>query len=275
MVPLHFYHMNSTGSENKVSVILPLYNAESTIVKALESVLNQTYKNWELIIIDDGSTDKSVIYVQDFIQRLNAKIQKKITIRSQKNSGPSSARNHGIQQSNGEYIAFLDSDDSWIAEKLEIQIDYFKKNPTAGIVGGGFNQKIFEDHIKFRAVTYYQLLFRNYFLTPAVMIWRDALNAEKYVFDVSKTYCEDQDLWLRITHKHSGIYINQVLAKNIIGKANFGEKGLSSNLLLMYKGELSNYFSEYKNKRISYYSLLIILIFSFIKFCRRKWITNF
>ena len=102
----------------KVSVITPMYNCEKFISETIESVLNQTYTNWEMIIIDDCSTDKSKQIVKQYIER-----DKRIRlIALNENSGAAVARNKGIEVSSGRFIAFLDGDDLWEPNKLEKQI---------------------------------------------------------------------------------------------------------------------------------------------------------
>jgi teichuronic acid biosynthesis glycosyltransferase TuaG len=265
--------MNFIGKEDKVSIVLPLYNAESTIIFSVRSVISQTYRNWELIIINDGSTDRSFNVLSDFIDKLDTQTYDKIIILNQENKGPSFTRNLGIKHATGSYIAFLDSDDVWTKEKLSLQIHYLNKHKDIGIIGGGFN-KISSKNQKIIKISYKMLLFKNFFLTPTVMIRKDFLDNEDYCFDENKRYSEDQDLWLRLTYKKNGIYINEVLAKNSIGKANFGESGLSANLDLMHHGEIENFISQYRQKHISFIMLGMIVGFSYLKYYRRKWIAQ-
>jgi len=100
----------------KVSVIMPTYNSAHFISKSIESVINQTYPNWELIIVDDGSTDNTRNIINEYIQ-----LDKRIKYFFQQNKGVSSARNKGISISNGVFVAFLDSDDLWLPQKMAIQ----------------------------------------------------------------------------------------------------------------------------------------------------------
>jgi glycosyltransferase involved in cell wall biosynthesis len=110
--------------EKLVSIITPNYNCVQFIAQTIESVLAQTYQNWELIIIDDCSTDGSYE-----IARSYAKRDKRIKVfRMEKNSGAALARNKGIELSHGDYLAFLDSDDIWISEKLEKQLQFMQTN---------------------------------------------------------------------------------------------------------------------------------------------------
>lgn len=113
-----------------VSVVIPLYNKEFYIVETLQSVMNQTYTNVECIVVDDGSTDKSVEMASKFISDNHLPW----SLISQKNSGQTKARNYGIQQARGEYIAFLDSDDLWPSNKIALQVDALENNPDAVLV---------------------------------------------------------------------------------------------------------------------------------------------
>lgn len=109
---------------NLVSIITPSYNSAKYIGKTIDSVISQTYKNWELIIIDDCSTDSSVEIIKDYENKDN-RIK---LIQLKENSGAAVARNTGIQLARGRFIAFLDSDDSWLPEKLKKQLDFMLIN---------------------------------------------------------------------------------------------------------------------------------------------------
>lgn len=105
----------------KVSIITPCYNGEKYVAKTIESVLAQTYSNWEMIIIDDGSKDSSAEVVRAYTEK-----DSRITLLQQENAGSAAARNNGIRNANGQYIALLDSDDLWEPEFLEEQIAFMK-----------------------------------------------------------------------------------------------------------------------------------------------------
>lgn len=113
--------------EELVSIIMPTYNCANFIDKSIESVINQTYKNWELIIIDDCSTDNTEEIVKKYIKEDSRIIYHKLPT----NSGAAVARNHGIAMAKGSYIAFLDSDDLWAKDKLEKQLKFMKDNGYA------------------------------------------------------------------------------------------------------------------------------------------------
>ena len=110
-----------------VSIITPLYNSAHYIRKTIDSIINQTYHNWELLVIDDCSSDNSVEIVEKF-SKLDSRIK---LIKLDNNSGAAVARNRGIQEAKGRFIAFLDSDDTWISDKLEKQIKFMLTNDYA------------------------------------------------------------------------------------------------------------------------------------------------
>jgi len=251
-------------SQFKISVVIPMYNASKTIERCLDSVLEQTYLPYEIIIINDGSTDDSRAVVEEYIKRNTSKLN--IQLINQKNSGVSSARNRGIKESKGDWIAFLDSDDIWVKNKLEIQTTFIVQLPYIGLLGGGFENKLLKETIKYKEITFDQLLYRNYFATPTVLINKSKL---KFYFDEHKKYSEDYLLWLNILKNERAIYINENLAYNIDGKMRFGDYGLSSNLMGMEKEELKNYFILYNDKAISFFKFLFLSVFSLLKFIRR------
>jgi glycosyltransferase involved in cell wall biosynthesis len=110
----------------KISVIIPSYNSAIYLPEAIESVLAQTYKDFEIIVIDDGSTDNTKDVVKPYLDR--------ITFLKGPNGGPCKARNRGIRKSSGEFVAFLDADDIWYPDKLECQMAVFSKNPNYDMV---------------------------------------------------------------------------------------------------------------------------------------------
>jgi len=117
----------------KVSVIIPIYNRLQYLPAAIGSVLNQTYQDFEIIVVDDGSTEDVKGKISEYIKQNPSK---KIKYFYQENKGVSAARNRGIKEATGEYIAFLDSDDIWVPEKLSLQTEYLAKNKTIDVVFG-------------------------------------------------------------------------------------------------------------------------------------------
>ena len=181
---------------NYVSVIIPTYNRCFCINEAIESVLAQSYKDFELIVVDDGSTDNT-------LQNLSVYEGKIKTIPAD-HRGPSAARNRGIHASKGNWIAFLDSDDLWLPDKLEKQILFFSNNPEVFIcqteeiwLRNGKRVNPRKKHKKYSGWIFDQCLPLCIVSPSAVMIHRTVF--EKVgLFDESMLACEDYDLWLRI-----------------------------------------------------------------------------
>ncbi len=123
------------SNETKISVIIPFFNREKFLAEAVESVLAQKYRNWELILINDGSTDESANVAQSFVEKYQGKIFL-YAHENGKNRGASSSRNLGIKHSKGQFITFLDSDDVFLPTTLETEIVAFERNPQAEVVCG-------------------------------------------------------------------------------------------------------------------------------------------
>lgn len=119
-----------------VSIITPCYNGAKHVSDTIESVLKQTYSDWEMIIVDDGSTDNSAEIIKSYVDK-----DKRVKLFQQPNGGSASARNNGIRKAEGQYIALLDADDLWLPSFLEEQIDFMKKNKTICV----FSTRIFID----------------------------------------------------------------------------------------------------------------------------------
>ena len=126
-----------------ISVIIPYFNSEDTVIRALQSVVNQTFNDYEIILIDDGSMDNSYNVVCGFMQK-HANIDFKHY--RQKNTGPAEARNLGASKSHARYLAFLDADDDWVSNKLEIQIKMLAVHDI-DLLGSNINIKIGRAHV--------------------------------------------------------------------------------------------------------------------------------
>lgn len=179
------------------------------LAKAVESVLKQTYPDFELIVVDDGSDDSTPELLKQFAN--------KITILTQTNKGVSAARNSGIKVAKGQLIAFLDSDDLWLPDKLKYQVDFFLNNPAALICqteeiwirnGKRVNPK--KRHKKTNGMIFEQSLALCLISPSAVMLKRTLLN-EVGLFDEKLPACEDYDLWLRICWKYPVFLIDEPL----------------------------------------------------------------
>ena len=199
------------------SVIIPLYNKAPYVAKAIESVLGQTYRDFEVIVIDDGSTDQSLEVAKTFEN-------KSITIISQPNSGVSTARNNGVKIAKYPYICFLDADDWWHPTFLEEMKRLITDFPDAGIYGSGYyivkngQERIapigvpqgFE-----RGIIDYCEVYAKTLCMPLTSI---SVAIPKHIFDEEEGFKsklklgEDFDLWIRIILKHKAILVNKPLA---------------------------------------------------------------
>ena len=184
----------------KVSVIIPTYNRELLIARAIDSVLAQTYRDFEIIVVDDGSRDNT--------RNLLAAYTGKIKYVYQDNQGISAARNLGIRETSGKYIAFLDSDDYWTPEKLELQVDILDKHDHVGIVYGRMpiiNKKGDILGMKPNGVSgkNFQELLRVWgdLPTSSVMTRRECFDRLGF-FDKTLPPMEDIDMWLRIARHY-------------------------------------------------------------------------
>lgn len=256
-------------TEYSISVVVPNYNSENTLRKCIESVIVQTLKVDEVIIVDDGSTDNSRSIIKE-LQDQNPKVN--IISYFQENQGPSAARNKGIEIASGNWIAFLDTDDYWVADKMQIQLDFLQKNQDIVLVSGGYNKLFFKDVIIYKEITFNMLCAKNYFETPCVLVKKDVLTC--YPFNEHQKYSEDYRVWLQIGKNHKMVYINKLLSFNINNKRPFGESGLSANLWKMEKGELSNFKFIYQREMISFGQWLLYSSYSFLKFIRRYLISK-
>jgi glycosyltransferase involved in cell wall biosynthesis len=193
-----------------VSVIIPSYNRAQKASRAVSSVLDQSFKDLEIIVIDDGSTDDTIDMLEQFRDRITL-------IKHPENRGVSAARNSGINASRSPLIAFLDSDDYWMPEKLETQVRYLRENTDAVIcqteeiwIRNGVRVNPWKKHIKPSGDIFEQSLKLCLVSPSAVMIRRSLLD-EVGLFDEAFPVCEDYDLWLRISWKYPVHLINQFM----------------------------------------------------------------
>lgn len=200
---------------SSVSVIIPFYNEVSWLIDAVESVLAQSYPVDEIIVVNDGSKEN----LSDFLNEYNDKI----VYAYKENGGPATARNLGIDKSTGDYIAFLDSDDIWLPNKLEVQINLMKKHNA---IWSHTSYELFDtdklenNTIKnvsvkeFDGMIYPKMLLVNNMATPTVVISGDFLrNNPKLRFNNEMRYGQDQFLWLNIAPEHNILSIDKVLVR--------------------------------------------------------------
>lgn len=181
-----------------ISVIIPAYNAERTILETITSVQQQTFSDFEIIVINDGSTDRT-------LELLESIKDERIKIFSYENGGLAAARNRGISHATGEFIAFLDADDMWTADKLELQLLALQKHPEAGVVYSwsqfmdekGKLTYVVDDRL-IEGYVYEKLLINNFLNNGScVLIRRQAIESVGE-FDSACKGCEDWDFYLRL-----------------------------------------------------------------------------
>ena len=193
----------------EISLIIPTYNRCSLLKRALDSVFEQSRKPDEIIVVDDGSTDNTAEMLADEFPQLS--------IIRQSNKGVCAARNAGIQQAQGEWIALLDSDDTWQAEKLAIQLGALQQSPGTKVchteeiwIRKGVRVNAMHKHKKAGGWIFKQCLPLCAMSPSSIMIHRSVFD-DVGLFDESLPACEDYDLWLRISAKYPVLFIDQPL----------------------------------------------------------------
>lgn len=259
-----------------VSVILPTYNRANYIKDAIESVLDQTYRNIELLIIDDGSTDNTQAVIESYLK------DNRIRYIKQKNSGAAVARNKGLELSKGKYVAFIDSDDMWEKNKLEIQLAVMDALPDVAIVCSDFSSidakgyvekshiktyfSVFNDYnLSYEEVfcnmltqgikglqdtekvywgnVYNTMIFGNLILTSTTLFRKEAFDKVGF-FDITYETLEDYDLFLRLAQKCPIAFVDKPLIRyrynenQLSGNAFFGR--LCSNLIAIFQKNIVN-----------------------------------
>ncbi|OGI07828.1 MAG: hypothetical protein A2X41_11920 [Candidatus Margulisbacteria bacterium GWE2_39_32] len=207
----------------KVSIIIPTYNRSQRLSEAIDSVIAQTYTNIEIIVIDDGSTDET----EEIINSKKASFP--ILYTKQKNKGVSAARNYGISLASGDYICFLDSDDIWYPQKVQVQLAIMEKTPDIQIsqvqevwMRKGKHVNPMKKHLKPSGDIFIPSL-KLCLVSPSAVMIKKTLFTEVGLFDEKMPVCEDYDLWLRISYKY-GIYL---IHDNLIEKRGGHEDQLS------------------------------------------------
>jgi len=186
----------------KVSIIIPCFNASATIGETLASIKKQTFKDFEVIVVNDGSTDDTNHILASHAEKLKSSLK----IINQTNQGQTVAKNVGIRNSQGQFIAFLDSDDLWAPEKLEYQLAYMEPRPhlalcyTEGILINEKGDKIgvVNASSAHRGKCFDKLLVRNNIVASSVLIKREILDMVG-LFDEDFKACENWDMWIRIS----------------------------------------------------------------------------
>jgi len=251
-----------------ISVIIPAFNSASTILRALNTVALQSLAPLEIIVVDDHSTDETVNIVQLFAK--GSKIETRLTTTNE-NSGAGTARNVGWSMADGEFIAFLDADDLWHPQKLEIQYNFLRQNSQLAM--SCHDRKVTEsehwenvqaDTISVSKYSLRHFLVRNRCSTPTVMV-RSSLQQR---FEDKKRYAEDYLLWMTICSHYGSIQFLHVSLTHCSNPI-YGGKGLSGGFRNMQSGESAAFISLFRSGAINLTTLLAAISWSYIKFLIR------
>lgn len=222
-----------------ISVVIPVYNSEATLIRALDSIARQSLLPSEVVLVDDCSTDGSIAVCE----RAKSTFEGSFPIRIlplERNRGPSYARNKGWDLAEGKYVAFLDADDSWHKEKIRVQWDFMENNPEVSACGHlcGIHQAIVDTTGSIRATVLHswRMLLSNPFSTPTVMV----RCSRRYRFSEDLRFCEDYHLWLQMAL--DGLVLARLEHElSVLHKERYGDTGLSADMWKMEKGELQMY----------------------------------
>lgn len=248
-----------------------MYNSSQTIIRAIESVKNQTYSGQvQILIVDDGSTDNSVTLVEDF-KKANRSLW--IDLFKKENEGVSIARNLAMDNAKGNFFAFLDSDDVWLENKLEVQLSVLNSNSEIDLIGCTANGLIItkvlgRDVGSLIHLSPFRYVIKSLMSTPSVLFRREVYD-KVGGFDESFKYAEDLNYWLKCMKYFNCYVLNEPLiyVESNVNLKNSG--GLSSKLWEMEKGVLKNIKFIYEEGQINFIQYYFSSIFSFIKFIRR------
>ena len=254
-----------------VSVVIPCFNSAATIERALRSVEHQTTKPHEVLVVDDASNDNTVSVVEHYAQTSSLNIR---VIRQSVNGGPSVARNVAWNVAASEFIAFLDADDQWHPQKLELQLDAMLASPTSAM---SFHDHLFGSSEQFENLpfapitsqaTLHNYLLRNRSATPTVML--RAVVTER--FTSTKRFAEDYLLWMTIIASHgNALHIHATLAH--CSNPGYGGSGQSGRLWKMERSELSGFVSLWRSGALSLPTLVAVSIWSITKYLLRLFDT--
>ena len=229
----------------QISVIIPTYNRKHLISRAIKSVINQSLKPFEIIVVDDGSTDGTYEFINQFFPE--------IRVIRQSNNGVSSARNLGLKNAKGNWIAFLDSDDEWLFKKLELQkkaIDHLDKylicHTNEIWIRNGTRVNQMKKHQKHGGFIFEKSLDICR-ISPSSVLINKKIFEHIGKFDETLKICEDYDLWLRISSRYPVLFLDEMLIKKYGGH----ESQLSKNTIGIEQYRIKSLEKILKNIKLS------------------------
>ena len=262
--------MPGESTKVPVSVIIPCYNCSETIAASVDSVVKQTRLPEEIFLINDASSDngKTIAMLKSLKDKLAGLVDIQV-INFAKNKGPASARNAGWEAAAKPYIAFLDADDFWHPQKLEIAYNMVERNPQIDLLGHEFylaNDQLsarmsypIEGPHRIVRKGFYSVLLLNPFVTPSFFLRRDIRER----LNPRLRYCEDHEFLLRVAHEHNVCCLKLKLVQ--LGRAPFAKGGLTAERLLMRKGEIEMYLEALKYRPALLLLLPLLILFSVLK----------
>jgi|TARA_B100001964_G_C14255774_1_gene612369 glycosyltransferase involved in cell wall biosynthesis len=241
----------------KVSVIIPAYNNADYTVRTIKSVINQTYKNIEIIVVDDGSTDDTSLKLKQF--------KKEIIYIYQSNQGASIARNNGMKIASGDYIAHLDCDDLYEINKIEVSIMFLEKNDDFGFIYTDVNLIDKDDKILNKINKYSnhpgsgfigkKILKSHYVITNSTIVARKSCFDKVGGFDKNIFLSADREMLIRLSTKFKASYINKSLTRyRIFNNRTYQniDKSLEEFIYIIKKYSKNNFLSSRRDQKISY-----------------------
>ena len=250
-----------------VSVVIPFYNAASSISAALTSVFAQTLLPIEIVIVDDCSCEHESVLLKDIMDSFNVDISNQVKIKLitlNENNGASYARNIAIKQARANYLAFLDADDVWAKNKIELQYNFMESNGYF-MVGHGYifdlkKEKIVDEPFSYSKVNKYQFIYTNPFFTPTVMVRRECFK----LFDESFRRVDDYKCWLENFDSGNIAIIHNKLAGGF--KHPIGAGGLTGSLTKMHSAYMNVLKSLYEEQVISTPFYCLAKLVEFLKY---------
>lgn len=249
------YDMNSISNTPLVSVIIPFYNNKQWLSEAIESVYSQTYSNYEVILVNDGSKEE----ISDLLSAFPT-----IKYFHQNNSGAGSARNKGIEAATGKYIAFLDSDDLWLPNKLSIQVDYMENNPDivwshCSYETFGYGESKIMTSSDAKGEMFPKCFCSCRIATPCVIIKSDIMKENTHLrFNEDMRFGQDFYLWVLLAKTYPLGNIENVLAKVRMRGSNAAKRAF---VMLKAKSELAEKLK--KSHLIEWDSLPLLIRFAY------------
>lgn len=261
--------------EHEISVIIPAYNAENTIVDVLNAICSQTKIQFikEVIVVNDGSSDETKALVKKYLKKSEVSIK----LINQENMGVSAARNTGMKNAKGMWLALCDSDDIWLKDKIETQVEILNSNDQIDFLGGNHThgvQKLFNR--AFNCLTKIDVNTLCFKIIPqtSTAIFKKEIFDSLGGYDEKQDYAEDANFFMKIAANYNYYYDPKQVVYYGFGKRGFGDGGLSGNIYEMHVGFLKNFSEMKKMGYISKGTYVLAILFEDVKYLRRKMLVK-